>query len=419
MSKNRYQINKLLGKSRTGEVYDAEDKNLQRQVALRRFFDDENRGDFTQDKEEFITLAQSLSNLQHPNLLSVFDAGVDENGPYIVSQLLEGKSLHEEIKKGAMNVEELVELAKQMLDAFSVAHDIGYYHGALTADSILMTPRARGGYRYVILDMGLSQLARLTHGDKSALLAVADPAILAPELFDGAKADERADLYMLGQILFLCLAGTHPYKGLTFEESKSKHLEGLPSVKEYNKLLHKSIVVWLSKLTAVKPSDRPASAVEALNTLSDIPTSAFKTPAKLTETGLRPVFKGKSALSAIVESGPVKKMTTSLEERSSELPAIPVFKGTITKKSSYEETSSAVEEDPLQADSQEDITASKALMEEKQKLRLELTFGILALIVVGASIVFIIVASEDPSDFKDDIISDSVDARAIDTDVIE
>ena len=118
---------------------------------MRRFFDQGNHVDFTQHEEVFIRVAQSLSNLQHPNLLRVFDAGFDEDGAYIVSQLLEGESLHEETKKGAMKLSEVIELAKQMLDAFSMAHDIGYFHGALTPDSILMVPRARGGYRYVIL----------------------------------------------------------------------------------------------------------------------------------------------------------------------------------------------------------------------------------------------------------------------------
>ena len=289
MSENRYEITRLLGKGRTGGVYEAEDKNLNRKVAMRRFFDQGNRVDFTQHKEDFLQVARSLSNLQHPNLLRVFDAGVDEDGAYVVSQLLEGESLHEETKKGAMPLAEVVELAKQMLDAFSMAHDIGYFHGALTPDSILMVPRARGGYRYVILDMGLSRLAPLIQGQGSVLAVMADRAILAPELFDGGIANAQADLYMLGQIIFMCIAGGHPFGGLSTEEAKKKHLKGLPSIKKYNSDLSKGMIQWLSALTSVNPDNRPSSAVDALRSLQQISSSIQDTSAQRILSGLAPV----------------------------------------------------------------------------------------------------------------------------------
>ena len=289
MSENRYEITKLLGKGRTGGVYEAEDGNLNRKVAMRRFFDQGNIVDFSQHKEEFLQVAQSLSNLQHPNLLRVFDAGFDEDGAYIASQLLEGGSLHEETKKGAMDLDEVIEMAKQLLDAFSMTHDIDYFHGALTPDSILMVPRARGGYRYVILDMGLSRLAPLIQGRDSFLAVMADRAILSPELFDGGIADARADLYMLGQILFMCIAGGHPFGGLSVEEAKKRHLKGLPSIKKYNSDVSKKMVDWLSWLTAVIPEDRPASAVEALCSLQQISASELDTSAQRILSGMAPL----------------------------------------------------------------------------------------------------------------------------------
>ena len=292
MSDNRYEITRLLGKGRTGGVYEAEDKNLNRKVAMRRFFDQGNQFDFAQHKEDFLQVARSLGNLQHPNLLRVFDAGVDEDGGYVVSQLLEGESLHEETKKGAMPLDTVLELAKQMLDAFSMAHDIGYFHGALTPDSILMVPRARGGYRYVILDMGLSRLAPLIQGKDSFLAVMADRAILSPELFDGGTADARADLYMLGQILYMCIAGGHPIGGLSVEEARKKHLKGLPSIKKYNNDVSRGMAEWLSILIAVDPADRPTSAVEALRTLQQISSGIADTSAQKILSGLVSVREG-------------------------------------------------------------------------------------------------------------------------------
>lgn len=267
MSASRYNIVKLLGKGRTGGVYKAEDENLQRSVAMRRFFDRQNEVSFAEHGDAFVEVAQSLSNLQHPNLLRIFDAGVDDDGPYIVSQLLEGKSLHDELLENSLEIDDVVTLAREMLDAFSMAHDRGYYHGALTPGSILLTPSARGGYRAIILDMGLSRISPLIQGPDSMAAIMADPAILAPELFDGSEVDARADLYMLGQILYMSLAGGHPFGGLSFAEAKQKHLKGLPSISKKNKSVPKDLATWLSSLIAVDPSDRPLSAVEALNSL--------------------------------------------------------------------------------------------------------------------------------------------------------
>ncbi len=270
MEEARYEIAKLLGKGRTGGVYEAEDLNLQRKVAMRRFFDQGNKVDFSDHKEKFIEVAQSLGNIQHPNIIQVFDAGMDEDGAYVISQLLDGESLHEEIKRGALEISMVVDIAKQLLDGFIAAHDQNYFHGALTPGSIFMTVSTRGGFSYIITDMGLARLAPLIQGEGTLLAFMADQAILAPELFEGGESSAQADLYMLGHILYMCLAGGHPFGGLNIEEAKAKHQEGLPDIKKYCGDLSQSLKAWLSKMTAPNLADRPASAIEALNELNSI-----------------------------------------------------------------------------------------------------------------------------------------------------
>ena len=402
MSKARYQINKLLGKGRTGSVYEAEDTELKRKVALRRFSGPEAIGDFTQYKDDFLKESQTLGNLQHPNLLGIFDSGVDEEGVYIISQILEGHSLHEEIRRGDLKVDEVVELAKQILDALSVAHDLGYYHGALTPDSIMMVPRVRGGYRYVILDMGLDRLVPLTHGEGSVLTMMADPAFLAPELFDGSKGDARSDLYMLGQVLYVCLAGVHPFGGLSLDIAKLKHLGGSIPIKKYNKYLHLGLVNWLSSLIEVDPEKRPASALDALNSLSEIPVQAFKAPAKLTETGVTPVFKSKSALSAIVQSGPVKNIPTSIAVEASSGKPIITLPAKVKLGTEIKVLSEDIDDELVKSPEglQELGQVLKESLTEKRKLKYELIIGIFALIAVVAAIIFIVLASIDANEYK-------------------
>ncbi len=270
MSEERYEIIKLLGKGRTGGVYEAEDTLLGRKVAMRRFFSQSSFSDVSEHQEEFVTVAQSLSALQHPNLLRVFDAGVDEDGAFIISQLLKGDTLHNRLKEGALPLADVYDLAQQMLDALSAAHQAGFIHGAITPGSIMMTPRARGGFLYVILDMGLCRLAPLIQGEDSVLAMMADPALLAPELFDGSAADERADLYMLGHLLYMSLAGGHPFAGHSLEECAKLHKEGLPPLSEYAADAPPEFIAWIDKLCQIQPENRPENVAQALNSLPEI-----------------------------------------------------------------------------------------------------------------------------------------------------
>ncbi|MFT5904757.1 MAG: serine/threonine protein kinase [Cryomorphaceae bacterium] len=290
MIEERYEIIKLLGKGRTGGVYEAEDTNLGRKVALRRFFAQSKQTDLEEYKTDFENVTHALSALQHPNLLRVYDAGVDQDGAFIISQLLKGDTLHDKIKDGPIPIWEVYDLAQQMLDALSTAHSEGFVHGAITPGSILMSPRARGGFLYVILDMGLSRLAPLIQGKDSILSIMADPAILAPELFAGGIANERADLYMFGHILYMSIAGGHPFGGVPALEAEKMHQAGLPPLQQYNVNVPEDFRLWIEKLIQLNPDDRPASAVEALNSLPKVqrPSNARSTQIHTAAASLNP-----------------------------------------------------------------------------------------------------------------------------------
>lgn len=270
MSEERYDILKLLGKGRTGGVYEAEDTRLGRKVAMRRFFSQNEQMDISDYAEEFKRTWQDLSNLQHPNLLRVFDAGADEDGAFIISQLMKGDSLHNRLKEGALSDWDTWDLGHQMLDALSTAHAGGFVHGAITPGSIIMSPRARGGYLYVILDMGLSRLAPLIQGKDSVLSMMADPAILAPELFDNSEATEKSDLYMLGNILYMCLAGGHPFAGKSIDECAELHRGGLPSLVEFAPHTPQDFLDWIAELYHVDAALRPESVVVALRSMPKV-----------------------------------------------------------------------------------------------------------------------------------------------------
>jgi len=400
MSENRYQIVKLLGKSRTGEVYESEDSKLQRSVALRRFIQDGKVIDFTEHTEEFHEAARSLSNFQHPNILKVFDAGIDGEGAYIVSQLLTGEPLQKEVEKGSLEMYAVADLAKQMLDAFSLSHNEEYFHGALTLNSILMTPQARGGYRYIILDMGLSKIAPFFPGEDVLIKMMADQAFLAPELFDGSKADAQADLYMLGQVLYACLAGGHPYEGLSIDEAKEKHLVGLPAIEEYNQNVPVDFTEWLNKLIAVEPKNRFSSAVEALNSIPDVEPAPFTAPIQDSEPE-----EVNESQEKVIEPNPIKRTTAPVPAKPITAPVPIMAPGTapvaITAPQGISSVTSAVPvvttaqvlahaQDPVHQETTQAVIVSEETQPPKNKPSKVLLISIASAVVVLGVIAFLV-----------------------------
>ena len=290
--KQRYEIIKLLGKGRTGGVYEADDSLLERKVALRRFFsDDENN---SKDwEEEFTNISQSLCNLQNPGLLTVFDAGIDDEGPFIISQLVRnGANLPDRLTNSALQEWEAHDLATQLMDTLYSCHQNGFIHGALTPGSIMMVNRARGGHRYIITDLGLARLAPLIQGSNSALSLMADPTLMAPELFEKIAPDEKSDIYMLGQLIYTCLAGGHPYSGMSTEDIASKHKNGeMPAITDYRPDLSPQFISWLNTLLQPDPENRPENILktaenipEVERPIPEITNSVGTTPARGTTT---------------------------------------------------------------------------------------------------------------------------------------
>ncbi len=271
MSKKRYEIIQALGEGRTGAVYQAEDIVLKRKVAMRRFTNAQQNTNPDSYQSEFEAIAHSLGALQHPHLLTLYDAGSDQEGPYIITELLTGQTLQEKMAEpSCLEPYEAYDLSYQMLDALSAAHDAGFYHGALLPNSIILTPRGRGGYRFIMLDLGLSGLAGLLQ-ENGAPFSMADPATMPPELFIGEPVSAQTDLYMLGHLIYMSLLGGHPFAGRSSQEAKELHKAGISHVSSINPELQGPFYDWIATLTHPDPTQRPASAVEAMQSLPASP----------------------------------------------------------------------------------------------------------------------------------------------------
>ncbi len=218
-----YEVQSLVGAGGMGEVYRARDARLNRTVALKilpaQVAADPGR------RQRFEQEARSASALNHPNIVSVYDIGEEAGLAYIVSELIDGESLREVIRRGPMPMSRLLDLAGQIAAALAAAHAAGIVHRDLKPENIMVT---RDG-RAKILDFGLAkQNAAAASGDAGGAHAAAagndatrtvtstgavigTAAYMSPEQIRGEPVDHRSDIFSFGLVLYECVGGKLPF----------------------------------------------------------------------------------------------------------------------------------------------------------------------------------------------------------------
>jgi len=275
---DRYAVVSALGKGRTGGVYKAVDENTGQTVALRRMFSVSGETSTTNWAGHFAELTTKLKDIKHPNLIEVYEGGFDEDGAFLVSEFVDGELLDEVITRGHLSDQEFYHMANGVLDAFSMLHSSGYYHGSLGGNSIIRQITADGSYHYKIIDLGMSALIPLVNPDKPEL-AWGDPALMAPELFEEQMPDSRSDVYMLGHLFYMSLAGGHPLAGIPKDDAYEKHLNHkFAPLSGYRSSVPIEIVDWLELLTQADPNKRPANATEVYEMLPDFAKELGRKP---------------------------------------------------------------------------------------------------------------------------------------------
>src|SRR5437867_10132653 len=155
----QFKITGRIGQGGMGEVFRARDTRLNRDVAVKVL-----PRDFVADADRlrrFEQEAKTLAALNHPNVLTIHDAGVHEGAPYLVSELLEGKTLREEMNGGALPVRKATEYALQIAQGLAAAHGKGIIHRDLKPENIFVTKDGR----VKILDFGLARLRENTKSE--------------------------------------------------------------------------------------------------------------------------------------------------------------------------------------------------------------------------------------------------------------
>ncbi|MBK8780702.1 MAG: protein kinase, partial [Anaerolineales bacterium] len=250
---NRYKIDSELGKGGMGVVYKAHDTLLHRTVAI-KFLNTDGIG--TEGRSRLIQEARAVAQLNHPNIVSVFDAGETEGNPFIVMEFVPGNTL-----KGiaAPSVSESLVMAAQICKALDHAHSKGIIHRDLKLENIIVTDMQT----LKLMDFGLARTSDDSRMTEEGVLK-GTLAYIAPELIQGEPASAQSDLYAFGVILYELLTGHTPFQG-TVTVVLSQHLNGIvtpPS--EHNQQVPAWVDALVLQLLAKHPEERPVSAKDVL-----------------------------------------------------------------------------------------------------------------------------------------------------------
>src|SRR5437667_3644507 len=229
-----YKISKRIGSGGMGEVYLATDVTAGRKAALKllpmRFTGDAER------LKRFQQEAHAVVALNHPNILTVYEIGEGHSTHYIASELIEGETLRQRLKRGRIEVGDAVDVAIQVASALAAAHAAGIIHRDISPGNIMLRP---DGY-VKVLDFGIAKLAEqelpTTMPRDEALLLVetnlgsvlGTVRYMSPEQALGAPVDKRTDIWSLGVVFYEMVAGHAPFTGDTLHEVMNSILTAEP-----------------------------------------------------------------------------------------------------------------------------------------------------------------------------------------------
>lgn len=271
--KGRYELGTVLGLGSLGTTYRAEDRLLQRPVAIKILADR-----YTDDaafRDRFMAATAAAGRLVHPNIVTVLDAGVVDGRPFVVMELVEGQSLRARLnERGPLPLVECQRLALQLAEALSVAHHQRVIHGDIRPENVLLDEHGRAK----LTDFGFVRAAITT--DVTLLGSVQRATYSPPELAIRDFSDERADVYALAVVIYEMLTGTTPRPAADRRDRRDRHAPVAPvPVRRHRPDVSPHLDRALWRALEPEPRERITTADELREALSGRGAGA---PAELT-----------------------------------------------------------------------------------------------------------------------------------------
>ncbi len=266
---DRYEIREKIGQGGLGSVYRAYDTRMKRDVAIKRISGDDDDKELLQEAtRQLIKEAGSLASLQHPHIVTIYDVGSDEDGPFVVMELITGKTLDELVERAPLTWPDFRELAMQSQEALIAAQELELVHRDLKPGNVMLNWLPSGKFQVKIVDFGL---AKLTPKPSLQTLDQSDSVFgsiffMAPEQFERKPLDFRTDMYAIGCVYYHALTGAYPFDGETGPQVMAAHLQHqVAPIREVRPEIPLWACDWIMWHINRHPDDRPPSARDALH----------------------------------------------------------------------------------------------------------------------------------------------------------
>ena len=311
----RYEVGEVIGTGGMGEVRAGHDSKLDRAVAIKLL-----RRDLVEQpdlKARFESEARAAARIAHPNVVGVFDTGEHEDVPYIVMELLSGRTLADELDEGPLGAERVKRIGLEILSALEASHQQGILHRDLKPSNVLL---AKDG-SVKVADFGV---AKITEGMDITMAGtmIGTPSYLAPERVNGEPASTASDVYSVGVVLYELLTGRRPFEADTpLGLLRAIQQEEPAPLSEICPGLDPWVAAAVTKAMAKDPAERYQDAREMLGDLGvepsaevldrtqvlDVPvpeTEVIGAPAGLPETDPQPAASLQDPTTIVRPVGP-------------------------------------------------------------------------------------------------------------------
>jgi len=264
----KYTVKRLLGSGGMGRVYLAVDPDIGREVAIKLV----TLGSDPQASERFLREAQTMGRLNHPNIVTLLEFGVDQQSPFLVLEFLSGEDLSQWMLR-LHTLREQVMVMQDIALAIAAAHKVGVLHRDLKPENV----RVLDDGRCKLLDFGIAQsgAGQLT----ASGYFVGTPEFVAPEVMSGATHTAAADIYALGLLYYTMLCGANPFRGDTVQATVARvvQLDPMPLSRRVTGVsveLETLIHACLSKQPEARPTSAEGLALALSAELARIPADA-------------------------------------------------------------------------------------------------------------------------------------------------